>query len=509
MTEQKKRERKRNITALVCLLAADIVLWLTLWLLSYYDEIRPDQILYQLKTSASGTSSSVASVGVLIVGFGALGLLAVQMGIYTLLSGRWQRLRGCLQSYRDYCTHGVCSFFCRRALPLAATMLCLSAMVFFTSVNAFAYMGSLIEESDFIEDHVADPEKVQLTFPEQKRNLIYIYLESMENTYTDAALGGAMAENYIPELSALAQENVSFSHTDSALGGALSYTGTTWTAAAMVAQTSGMTVKVPLAGEELGGEEEYMPGTTALGDILHRQGYRQVLLLGSDAGFANRKDYFTEHGNYTIIDLMELRDMGILPEDYFEWWGYEDEKLFAYAKTVLRKLGATGQPFNFTTLTADTHFPDGYVCELCGEEYDNQYANVLSCSSRQVYEFIRWIQEQPFYENTTIILSGDHTTMDPEFLAELDENYIRTMYNCIINPAAEPVQTQNRQFGVFDMFPTTLAAMGVEIEGDRLGLGTNLFSALPTLTEEYGYDFLDDELQKRSEYYNEEIYEEG
>ena len=154
MTEQKKRERKRNITALVCLLAADIVLWLTLWLLSYYDEIRPDQILYQLKTSASGTSSSVASVGVLIVGFGALGLLAVQMGIYTLLSGRWQRLRGCLQSYRDYCTHGVCSFFCRRALPLAATMLCLSAMVFFTSVNAFAYMGSLIEESDFIEDHV-------------------------------------------------------------------------------------------------------------------------------------------------------------------------------------------------------------------------------------------------------------------------------------------------------------------------------------------------------------------
>ena len=43
---------------------------------------------------------------------------------------------------------------------------------------------------------------------------------------------------------------------------------------------------------------------------------------------------------------------------------------------------------------------------------------------------------------------------------------------------------------------------------DRLGLGTNLFSDLPTLTEEYGYEFLDEELQKRSEYYNEEIYEE-
>ena len=508
MTEQKKRKKKHDLTALLCLLAADIVLWLTLWLLSYYDEIRPDQILYQLKTSASGTSSSVASVGILIVGFGALGLLAVQMGLYMLLSGRWSYLRERLQSYRNYCSHGACRFFCRRALSLAVALLCASAMVFFSSVNAFAYVGSLITESDFIEDHIADPETVQLTFPEKKRNLIYIYLESMENTYVDTSLGGAMAENYIPELTALAQENISFSHTEG-MGGALSYTGTTWTAASLVAQTSGMTVKVPLMGEELGGEEEYMPGSTTLGDLLQRQGYRQVLLLGSDAGFANRDDYFTEHGNYTIVDVMELREEGVLPEDYFEWWGYEDEKLFAYAKAILTELGESGEPFNFTTLTADTHFPDGYACRLCEDGHADQYANVLSCSSRQVYEFLEWIRRQPFYENTTIILSGDHLTMDPEFLAELDEGYTRTMYNCIINPAVQPVRTTERKFGVFDMFPTTLAAMGVQIEGDRLGLGTNLFSDLPTLTEEYGYEFLDEELQKRSEYYNEEIYEEG
>ena len=35
MTEQKKREKKHDLTALLCLLTADIVLWLTLWLLSY------------------------------------------------------------------------------------------------------------------------------------------------------------------------------------------------------------------------------------------------------------------------------------------------------------------------------------------------------------------------------------------------------------------------------------------------------------------------------------------
>jgi phosphoglycerol transferase len=39
----------------------------------------------------------------------------------------------------------------------------------------------------------------------------------------------------------------------------------------------------------------------------------------------------------------------------------------------------------------------------------------------------------------------------------------------------------NRLFSAVDMFPTTLAALGVEIPGDRLGIGTNLFSEQPTI----------------------------
>ena len=36
------------------------------------------------------------------------------------------------------------------------------------------------------------------------------------------------------------------------------------------------------------------------------------------------------------------------------------------------------------------------------------------------------------------------------------------------------------------MFPSTLSALGVEIEGDRLGIGTDLFSGTPTLCEKLG-----------------------
>ena len=53
-----------------------------------------------------------------------------------------------------------------------------------------------------------------------------------------------------------------------------------------------------------------------------------------------------------------------------------------------------------------------------------------------------------------------------------------------------------------DMFPTALAAIGCQIDGNRLGLGTNLFSSLETLAEKYGLEDLNKELAKHSDYYN-------
>lgn len=47
-----------------------------------------------------------------------------------------------------------------------------------------------------------------------------------------------------------------------------------------------------------------------------------------------------------------------------------------------------------------------------------------------------------------------------------------------------------------DMYPTTLAAMGFNIEGNKLALGTNLFSELPTIIEKYGQDYINEEVQK-------------
>ena len=47
--------------------------------------------------------------------------------------------------------------------------------------------------------------------------------------------------------------------------------------------------------------------------------------------------------------------------------------------------------------------------------------------------------------------------------------------------------------------------MGVTIPGDRLGLGTNLFSDTSTLAEIYGMDDLNTELLKDSKFYRSQL----
>ena len=89
-----------------------------------------------------------------------------------------------------------------------------------------------------------------------------------------------------------------------------------------------------------------------------------------------------------------------------------------------------------------------------------------------------------------------------KYLVEKATPEERTVYNCIINSDLKPQLGQkNRQGTIMDMFPTTLAALGFEIKGDRLGLGTNLFSNKKTIAEEMGFDSFDNELSKYSNYY--------
>ena len=385
-------------------------------------------------------------------------------------------------------------------ITVAISVICIISALSMIHFPRYVY-DTFLTHSTLYEEEYVDPADVTITFPEEKRNLVYIFLESMETSFLSEELGGGCEENLIPQLYSLAQENQNFSHNDD-VGGWPTVNHATWTSAAMVSQTSGVPLSIDPTKVDLKNFRGYVPGATTIQDILHEAGYYQALMVGSDASYGGRKEYYQDHGVDQVYDLHTAREAGLIPDDYFVWWGFEDYRLFDYAKTELTNIAAGDQPFAFTLLTVDTHHVDGYTCTLCQNEHEEPYGNVMSCSSRQVEDFVNWLKEQDFYENTTVIICGDHPSMDNQFFRRnVDKDYERHVYNCIINAPIEATNSKNRSFTPMDMFPTALAAIGCEIEGDRLGLGTNLFSDTPTLAEEMGIDVLNREITKYSDYY--------
>lgn len=325
----------------------------------------------------------------------------------------------------------------------------------------------------------------------------------MESTYYSQEDGGLSKQNLMPELSKLAKENISFSNTDK-LGGAYALYGATWTVGAMTAQSAGIPLKIGIEQNSLDQYSKFLDGAYTIGQVLEDNGYKNYILMGSEAGYAGRKNFYQQHGNYEIYDVNTAEKEGKINERV--WWGFNDNILFEMAKEKLETISKQDEPFNFTMLTVDTHFQEGYLCEDCDNKFDEQYKNVIACSSKKVAEFVKWIQEQDFYENTTIVISGDHLSMQKDFF-EIDENseYEKTVINLFMNSSSNTDNTKNRQFSTMDLYPTTLAALGVKIEGERLGLGTNLFSNEKTLLEKYGKEYVDGELRKTSKFYNSNI----
>ncbi len=400
----------------------------------------------------------------------------------------------------------------RQQYLYAGILFLASAVFLLNSFHVLSYVASISQSSRVFEEHYVDPRSVGMEFPDQKRNLVYIYMESMENTVASIKNGGRMPTSRIPELEDLALDNTSFSNTASGLGGAQPATGTTWTVAGMVAQSAGVPLSHSLFNTDNGGETDFtrfIPGAYTIGDVLHEHGYNQSFLMGSDAAFGGRDKLLQQHGDVAIRDLDYYKSIGELPEEYHVWWGFEDSKLFQFAREEAMKLASEDAPFSLSILTANTHFTDGYVDSGCAHSFERQYDDVHACSSAQVVAFVRWIQSQPFGANTTIVLIGDHLGMQTLYYDDAigSDGYTRTVYNAFVNSSVTTTQTHNRAFTTFDMYPSTLAAMGVKIEGDRLGLGVNLFSDLPTLLETYGGDIdaLNAELSKRSSLYESSV----
>ena len=96
--------------------------------------------------------------------------------------------------------------------------------------------------------------------------------------------------------------------------------------AEMVMEDDGMMVVMP---EPIEVDEEIFTGTRPAAD---GPGIDFVLTLGA-----------ATDGVDTIYDIYTARKDGIVPSNYFVWWGMEDKYLFQYAKQELTEISQQDQ----------------------------------------------------------------------------------------------------------------------------------------------------------------------
>ena len=477
------KNNKANVPWYILLYIASLVIAGITYVKKYFPLVNFEQILYGLTNMKGSSASGIVDGTIFTFSVGTL-IFLILLVIYILLHNSKKVILIRIKYYSG---------------------LILLGSIIFTlyAIGVFEYEINLFKQTKIYDKYYVDGNGVDITFPDKKQNLIFIYMESMETTNASINNGGAQKVSYIPNLENYALKYDNFSSGEK-IGGFVPVSGTTYTLAGMISQNSGVNFKLPI--NIMDKNMVKMNGVYALGDVLVDNGYKNYLMMGSQAIFASRDKYFKNHGNYEIFDYTYAINNELIPKDYLVWWGYEDNKLFEFAKNKLKDISKEEQPFNLTLLTADTHFTDGYLDSECDTPFDKKYANVMHCSDKMINDFITWVMEQDFYKNTTIVLVGDHLTMQSSFYDDIDKNYTRSVYNVFINSRVKSDTTKNRMFSSMDIYPTTLASLGVKINGDRLGLGTNMYSNKKTLMEELGYKYVSNELKKRSSFYDNYIY---
>lgn len=354
--------------------------------------------------------------------------------------------------------------------------------------------------SSFFKDNYILSKPENIIFPEKKKNIILIVMESFESTFMSTKNGGLYDETLIPNLEkmALDKENIQFSDRKDMPGGGYSFDRISYTAASSYSMLCADVIGTPLYITKGVNIKTFRPHLTCLGDVTKAHGYINTAILPTTKYSCNQGYVFRSHGfdSDGIADSYEINNTDEWVKDYIT---------LDYAKKHLQKISKQGKPFFNIIMTLDTH-PPGFLCHLCDKSDKRKQLIAISCVDRQMKGFLDWLKTQDFYNDTVVILQGDHPVMFYPLngLAE-EKGYTRRTFNLILNSKTVPKNRYNRKHSVMDLFPTILASIGAEIKGERLGLGVNLFSNEKTLLDKYSYKYINDELSAENDWYLEHI----
>ncbi|HTM62924.1 MAG TPA: sulfatase-like hydrolase/transferase [Gammaproteobacteria bacterium] len=336
----------------------------------------------------------------------------------------------------------------------------------FAQYQVIAYIHQhLANQPDYFAQNYRDPAYVAI-HANQPKNLVLIYVESLETSYSNTKL---FNRDLLRNLNHLRETNTSFKHYQQ-------IPGTEWSVAGIVATQCAIPLKlITLFSQNKFGEQaaHILPRAYCLGDILTANGYKNIYMNGSELSFGGVGKFFKDHHYQELYGRSEWQHSGIAKTADISGWGLHDDKLLEQAKIKLNQLEQSGERFNLTIFTIDTHGPEGHLNQLCKSKHVKNFAGIVECTADDVADFVEYVKRKGWLKNTNVVVIGDHLAMQNPVYDKLTSIKNRTIFNMIISD--KPLHKNTDNIIHFDMLPTILSSLGFKFDGEKLGLGYSAF----------------------------------
>lgn len=347
-----------------------------------------------------------------------------------------------------------------------------------------------------VNSNIISPEKIMLlalvktkgieiiSRPKIKKNLIFIYLESLERTYRDID----ETRNEYALIDSIVKSGMEFTNIHQVKGADITIRG-------IIASQCGIPL-LPLGvfrflgrSKKLKSLKEVVPNTICISDILAEDNYITSYLSGDNLNSFSHFGFLNTHHYQRIFGLHTIKNSGEDGGIYTDW-GLTDAVVFKYAKRELRKLKNLNKPFLMTMLTISTHGPDAFLDLGC--EKNNPKSAIpaaIKCTASLLDNFLTEVENLGLKEDTIIVIMSDHlamaNTLEKQLLERQKE---RRIIFSILN--ASQMKQIDRAGSHFDIFPTVLNSLGFEMKNNEANFGNSLLRKEKNLIEKLGKNVL-------------------
>ena len=296
------------------------------------------------------------------------------------------------------------------------------------------------------------------------KNIIFLYLEQFEQTYTDESLFPGLT----PNLNRLKNQAVTFTNI-------ISPKATNWTIAGMVASQCGIPLITNIeVANNMGGMDKFLSSARCIGDILADNSYNLHYINGSNLEFAGKGKFYKSHGFKAVEGWEELKSR-LINNSYKSPWGLFDDSLYEINIDRLNNLRKDDKPYGLFTLTLDTHHPNGYLSSSCRnkiyKEGTNSILNSIHCADYMAASFIENIINDVSFKDTVLVVLSDHMALKNTATSILDKGERRNLFFIFSDDLSS--DKISKPGSMFDVAPTVMSLIGANTNG--LGLGRNLF----------------------------------